>query len=388
MRRIDQKPGTIFLFSRDGGKTLSEIETKHLVIDMLPDPANDKRIIGMTPEGKLIESYDDGKSWKVFKDLNVKCTSQKPCNLFVSSKRTIFIYGGYGGSHFIRVDEKKKTKSEFQWVEFMTMTPWGDILVGALGRGNNYENVFKSADDGLTWKRIFDVDRAGRLYVSPKGTLFACGQNMDFDNFKCFKVTNEGMKNLPFHFSHVLFTSPSGSIVTEGRYAQDTLSNYFFSYDDGLTWTKLFKDDEVATLMQGETEGLIVVKERDGKLIKDKLKTKYLSTDDYLFFCQVSKLTDQGDSLRAVCHKKNEILSDVEMKWKETYQIKNILYLKTQKGVGETFFIAHGGKLYRTFDNGKTWQDPINTGIRINKIVLHPKNKDKIYFIGADWPDL
>jgi photosystem II stability/assembly factor-like uncharacterized protein len=378
---IDRTPRSNFYVSMDGGKTISEIKTEHHIVDIILDHTNKKRLIGVTHKGKLIESYDDGINWKVFKDLAINCDCWEPCHLFMSSKNTIFIYGGYGGKNFVRVAEEKIAKTPFAWVWQMITTPSGDILAWALGLNEQYTNIFISTDDGITWNKYFDNAFDSRFYVSPKGTIFLLCINSGHS--KCFRLQNNELRELPFKSVVYLVTSPSDNILLLGAHGQETDCYNFISYDDGLTWKRLFDSGEIEALMQGEAEGTIIIKERDGKLIKYKLETESPTPDDYLFFCKILKF----EKLH-VFNLTNRILKDIEIKWKEAYKISDIFSPKTEMAKEGIFFLAHRYKLYRTFDNGETWQEPFDTRVPIEKILVHPKNKEKIFFIAIEWPDV
>jgi hypothetical protein len=383
---MDRTPQSNFYVSIDGGKTIKEIKTEHHIVDIMVDPSNEKRLIGITYGGNLIESYDAGGSWKLVRNLDIKCDDHDPCYLFISSKNTIFIYGGYGGKNFFRIGKGKRTITKFKWVELILKTQTGEILISAVETGDDYKHIFASTDDGLTWERYFygGKDVSG-IYVSPRGTIFVCVRDVDGGQV-CFRMANSEAEKISLKPWPCLSSLPSGNLFAYGLYGQETKGDYFISYDDGLTWTRLFKPNEIIALMDGELKGTIFINEKDGKLIKYKYKTEYHGSDDYLYFCNVN--IEYDDSFNIICHPKGKILKDIEIKWKETYKIKQILYLVTEKGGDRTFFLAHGGKLYRTFDNGQTWEKPIQTGTRITKILVHPRHKEKIYFIGINWPDL
>jgi len=76
---FDRTPRSNFYVSMDGGKTINELKTEHHIVDIMLDDTNEKRLIGITHKGKLIESYDDGRSWKIFKDLAINCYDWDPC---------------------------------------------------------------------------------------------------------------------------------------------------------------------------------------------------------------------------------------------------------------------------------------------------------------------
>jgi len=279
------------------------------------------------------------------------------------------------------VAEEKIAKTPFAWVWQMITTPSGDILAWALGLNEQYTNIFISTDDGITWNKYFDNAFDSRFYVSPKGTIFLLC--IKAGSYKCFRLQNNELKELPFKSVAYLVTSPSDNILLSGVHGQETDCYNFISYDDGLTWKRLFEPGEIEALMRGEAEGTIIIKERDGKLIKHKIETEYPTPDDYLFFCKILKF----EKLH-VFNLTNKILKDIEIKWKEAYKISDIFSPKTELAKEGIFFLAHRYKLYRTFDNGKTWQEPFDTRVPIEKILVHPKNKEKIFFIAIEWPDV
>jgi hypothetical protein len=272
----------------------------------------------------------------VITTLGIKCTDNNRCKLFATPKGTIFIYGGYGGKHFVRIGNTKMIGTNFDWVNSMHVTPLGDILIVA-GTNGAYNHVLISKDEGVTWKRYFDNNHDSSLYVSPKGTLFVGYTNTLQGRLQARKYVRLSKDigrpdDLPFSHLSYLKSSPSGNILASATRGQE-ITHDFISYDDGLTWNPLYD----------------------------------MNAD-------------------------NDLPDDIESKWRKSFGITDRLRSVVQKNASGTYFLVNPKGFYRTVDNGRSWEKPISSYLPVAsgeiKILIDPNQSEKVYLNWVEWPDL
>lgn len=393
-------PWTNFYLSGDGGQFFKEVKTSSAIIDLGKDTSDKDRLIGLSHHGIVVESYDDGNTWRDVAKTEMGRHAET-IKLFISKHGIIFTYGG-NGLHRIDGTRAAVRNKSFDYIYNMNSLPSGEIILTGTESTYAYKRLFISSDDGHSWKRLFDEGTykgsyrtaSGQpvhynatddgVYVSLNGTVFT------YNPKKIFRYTDTQKEELPFDGALTVCSSSSGRILARALSKKDRSEDIYVSGDDGKRWEKILKDEEIGQILQGESQALIIIDEVNGKL------TKYRSSQafgdvDHIVHCNASRTSGSGDYFRSECFLSYNIQSDMAKSWRSSmkidYKKKRYKVIETAPVDGVTL-LADGARLYRTDNNGKNWKEDSIIKNSIRKIIVDPRDKKKVYVVCVEWPDI
>ncbi|MGH8283398.1 MAG: WD40/YVTN/BNR-like repeat-containing protein [Gammaproteobacteria bacterium] len=254
----------------DAGKTWQHmgLENTHVISEIVVDP-NDANIVyvaalghvfGPNSERGIYKSSDGGKTWKkvLYKNdetggIDIALDPHNPRILFASLwqayRRPWTMSSGGAGSGLYESIDAGETWTNISTHPGLPTRILGKIGVSASGADPNRVyaiieakdgGVFRSDDDGATWRRLFHgselTQRAWyymRIYADPKNADVAYAPQVD----GLFKSVDGGATfkplDTPHGDNHVLWINPQNpQIMVEGNDGGATVS-----YDGGKTWS-------------------------------------------------------------------------------------------------------------------------------------------------------
>jgi hypothetical protein len=305
----------------------------------------------------------------------------------------MFVYSTKGGKHFIRIGNEKKGGVKFKWVDRMYATPRGDLLMSAV-TDNGYYHVLISKDDGVTWEKYFDRDHSSGFYVSPKGTIFSWYGEIGDDKAERTKWVRHSkdmsrQSDLPLR-PGVFIGLPSGRMLAYGYYnEQDKTPDFYKSNDDGLSWEKLAWNDEIIKLLEKNSDGMLLISEQKGKILKILSNTRNPAQDEYLMACQRMSTT------ALYCFSNPDgMYADIVAGWRKHYNINDRLFSRVYEGTKGLYFLINPKGLYRSVAKGESWEKPVTSSYipfgttGYYKLLLGSKQNGKIYLNWVEWPDI
>ncbi len=284
-----------------------------------------------------------------------------------------------------------KSKAEKPFWELVSIgPPWGHVRNFAFNDSNDifassYNGVFKSTDNGDSWRLVLPGRPVMSVVVCENGTLLArqaFGINRDsnygsytilrsFDNGESWEEIEKFWKNIPDSFSsfrnpYILLGDKNNILL--GIYCSSKYE-YYNSTNFGDTWKKC-----------GEIEA-------DGTLYINYF-TECFFKDSLIIQFGVGVFGEPHESKSLL-----EISNDFGKSWKK-YQMEPIylkdLYFKSQN----EFYLASSDGIYFSSDQGQSWVKKWLSGIMLYHISMQGEDTiiasalDRIYYSynkGISW---
>ncbi len=233
-------------------------------------------------------------------------------------------------------------------VGYIFIDPKNTIYIENAGFG-----MFRSSDDGITWKNVFGNAFYCMAYSPPNGYLFAT------TNSSIYRSTDNG---LIWNFlrkydgGNIISVALNGNVIV---HVDTDPNNFYHSYfiistDDGITWTK--SNNGIPFERRGYCQGVVVL--NDGELITNLDQDLYYSTNNGLNWEKIEYTVPE------------KIL-------KERFIFESIVKLDSSDLMTATEY-----GIFFSSDNGRSWIDR-NQGLT-NTGCLSLALKDDLIFCGTD----
>jgi photosystem II stability/assembly factor-like uncharacterized protein len=245
------------------------------VVSVTVDPRESTRLLLGTNDGGLLESHDDGRSWKVAGKGFLSRASRKA--VFDSGPPRRILVGSFnGGGLFISTNDGAAwTRHLFGSPAVYVWTSAVDPETGAIYAGTRGEGLWRSTDDGGSFARIdggtmpqvrtiaFDAARPGRVLVGGNKGIWRSSDG------------GATFAKVAAAFTLSLSIDPSDPDVvyaatqTLGVYKSTDGGQSFAASNDGLTFMRMSRSGVVAidpsnpSTLYASTEGGGVFKSRD-----------------------------------------------------------------------------------------------------------------------------
>ncbi|QQS47374.1 MAG: DUF11 domain-containing protein [Acidobacteriota bacterium] len=283
---------------------------------------NSSAIFAGTFDCGILRSIDQGKSW-------VRLQSAAPGSVTAMTTTEKDVFAGYLNGDVYRSIDNGET-----WEKFVSpsKTPVLSLFFhnNILFAGTNGEGILITEDEGQSWDPLNNGLQSGQIYdfVAAGSSLLAgtdSGVYLLSERSFVWTPVNKGLES-PL----VLSLAVSGQIVLAG-----TGAGVFFSQDGGQNWSPLIANDRIDNfvLSLASHSGLI-----------------FAGTYGYGVYRFLDGWTPVNNGLHA--------------------QLINAMAARNE----EIFAATEGGQIFRTNDDGKSWND-ITSNLRIFSIFsLHVEN--------------
>jgi photosystem II stability/assembly factor-like uncharacterized protein len=245
---------------------------------------------------------------------------------------------------------------------------------GVIYAGSNGSGVFATTDAGSTWHGL-SAGLVGQeiraLHASPSGSIFTATNWYSSDpNSGIFKSTNNGETWAPSNGNitnagiRAFITAPSGAV-----YAATYGGGIFSSTDDGATWSLLSSGlggdlGAQVNVFARDSSGNVFAGSEGGVFRFDAATSSWLSINGDMLDSNVHALgaNRQGTLFAGTLGGINRSTNGGASWTRVTSIASGGIFAITLDSKGDIFAGTFGGGVYRSTDNGDTWE-PFNTGL-------------------------
>lgn len=257
-------------------------------------------------------------------------------------------------------------------VSAIAMNNAGDLFVGTAAGG-----VFRSQDNGDSWQNMdldlvdpisfIDFDAASNIYVSGRFRL---------NQPRFIKSANNGQSwediEIDFLSGIHAFAISSGGYIVVGSGGNDLAR----SKDNGVTWEQLSTPSGRLTKLKFSSNNYLFFGDSGGGLYRSTdLGETWIKVSSDSIVRAVSSIVEKPNDELLIGGKRNTFVTDSEGRnWREILSHAGNFIAINSKGT--TFVANRSGKLFRSEDDGETWQE-INTGMRrlqYRRLLITPRD--------------